>query len=183
MPRTNKNKSKSHLGMPNAPWIYISDPTPGTTYSKELAALIPDVLQLNLDRTVPAACALKIPKKCTSLVLITDPRSDNDNLQKTKNSSQLKERAINVGSNFASVNIMNDVSKVSAADNFGTNHLNISAAPGIAAKISKWLCEYTLYLETSRNAEQRPSYCSHGARNPLHDPTRRDEDLRLQALP
>lgn len=169
--------------MPNAPWIYISDPTPGTTYSKELAALIPDVLQLNLDRTVPAACALKIPKKCTSLVLITDPRSDNDNLQKTKNSSQLKERAINVGSNFASVNIMNDVSKVSAADNFGTNHLNISAAPGIAAKISKWLCEYTLYLKTSRNAEQRPSYCSHGARNPLHDPTRRDEDLRLQALP
>jgi len=140
MPKSNKTKL-SNLGMPKAPCIYVCDPTSGTKHAKELAALIPEVLHFILNRAEVLVCP-RIPKELKSLVLITDPKSDHDNHQKIKTSKELQQKAIGLGANFVSINIMNDMSKISTADKFGPNHLDIADAPGIATKIYKWLCKY-----------------------------------------
>lgn len=139
MSKTSKNKPINQLRMPKAPWIYINDPTPGSVHANELAALVPDAPHLVF---VEAAFAgkPKIPKEHKSMVLITDSKGDHENNQKIKNSKQVNESAIKFGTNFASINIMNDMSKVSETDVFGTNHLNVADVPDIAINIYKWLC-------------------------------------------
>jgi len=92
-----------------------------------------------LDRA-GSADGLKIAKTRTSLLLITDPKGDHDNCQKINNSKHIKECAIKTGANFASINIIKDMSMVSRIDDFGTNHLDIADGPDIATKIYKWLC-------------------------------------------
>ncbi len=140
MSKTNKNKSTSHLGMPKAPWVYVNDPTPDSLYARKLASLIPDVLHFILHPAASTA-SVEIPKKPKSLVLITDPKTDHDQCRKIQTATEFKEQAIKIGANFASINIMMDMSNVRDIDNFGTNHLNIAGAPGISDRIYKWLCK------------------------------------------
>lgn len=140
MSGANKNKSSSQLRIPKAPWIYINDPTPDSVHANELAALIPDVIRLTVAEAAFAGKP-KLPKAHKSVVLIIDSKSDYESSQKQKSSKQLNESAIKLGTNFASIDIKRDMSKVSEIDAFGTNHLNVAGVPGIATGIYKWLCQ------------------------------------------
>jgi len=140
MSGANKNKPSSQLRIPKAPWIYINDPTPDSVHASELAALIPDVIRLTVAEAAFAGKP-KLPKAHKSVVLIIDSKSDYESSQKQESLKQFSESAIKLGTNFASIDIKRDMSKVSEIDAFGTNHLNVADVPGIATRIYKWLCQ------------------------------------------
>lgn len=121
-------------GMPKAPLVYVSDPTPCGIYGRDLSALIPDAVYVCVQET------FKLPDVKSTMVLV-DKKGDKDIDKKIKRARTLQEAAISQGINFVSVNIVEDKSRLSETSGFGTNHLNIEASPDTATKVYQWLCE------------------------------------------
>lgn len=169
MTKHKKTATDDFCGMVTAPWIYISDPSPDGIHARELAALIPDVLHISLSRTAdsPKDLITSNTLHTKAVALVSDQKDDSNNCLKIKSANTLKEGAIRRGCNFVTVNIMNDLGRISAIDKFGTNHLNIAAGKNTSEEIYKWLCKHEkqgnippLVILTNRD-----SHCPDRSRN------------------
>lgn len=132
-------KSNQHkpAAMPSAPLLYVSDPTPTQKYVKELASLIPEALCL---RWANHNSKVSIPSDMNFLdtvAIIGDINSDSNSREKIRNAGIL--RGFGVKTHFLTINIMNDLSKLSKNDDFGVDHLDIVASVETASNIYKWL--------------------------------------------
>lgn len=144
MPKSQKVSKKS-IGMPNAPWIYVNDPTPGACHALELAAMIEGALCIKFwERPTDYILDGKRP-----VVLLAKEQ----NCAITGSLTALKEvRAIarSRAANFVTVNITTGSEKAPAHDELRGNHLEVVAAKDVAQAIHKWLCKLYIILDANK---------------------------------
>ena len=149
-----KSKSKSKTptsSLPKAPWLYINDTTSDETLGDaivgSLVSLIPKA------KTSPRCSAGWVPNfkaMDDTVVIFADRELDFGRAVQTANAR--REKAIELGKNFASVNLTNNTSAeyVDKVD-WGTNHLDVNTsrltARAAAEKIFRWLCKLPYQLK------------------------------------
>lgn len=131
-----KAKAKDAMGMTKAPWIYVSDGSLGQNIVKGLLDLIPDATSCRIDAFRGTTATVKHP------LIIIERTNTVLEFEKVKNARAIRTAAISRGCNFASVNFTGVSAEFVKNDQWGTNHIDISAGPDAAAKVYKWLCKY-----------------------------------------
>jgi hypothetical protein len=145
-----KNRKSS---LPEAPWLYINDATSDDKFGDDVLA--------NLVALIPKAViscpgpAERNYSRCDTYwesvapddaILIFAHRQLNAS-DAVETANDCREKAIELGKNFASVNLTKDssVAEHGSTVDWGTNHLALSTAhlavPQAAEKIFKWLCK------------------------------------------
>lgn len=149
-----KSASKGRKSpLPKAPWLYINDATSDDKFGDDVVASVVSLIpKAGISRPGPTQRSQSCPDAKWELlapddtVLIFARRQLNVN-DAVETANDRREKAIELGMNFASVNLTKDSS---AADHgstvdWGTNHLQLNttclAAPQAAEKIFKWLCK------------------------------------------
>lgn len=131
-----KVKKSANMGMPKAPWIYVSDETQGQTMVNGLMDLIPEAECCSIDRFSASMASTTHP-----LIVIERP-STVSIAGKTRNAKAIQTEAITHGCNFVSVNLTSAGSGLLKDARWSTNHLDISSSSDAAMKVYKWLCKY-----------------------------------------
>lgn len=153
-----KTKSKSAAGnrksgLPKAPWLFVNDATSDAKFGDQVLAdlmsLIPIARISHLDLDEPnhrcSGVDWKWPATENCIVIFGCRQLDASAASETAN--ERREKAIELGKNFASVNLTKDGSATEHGStvNWGTNHLELNTtrltAPQAADKIFKWLCK------------------------------------------
>lgn len=153
-----KSKSKSAAGnrksgLAQAPWLFINDATSDAALYDQVVAnlvsLIPIARISRLDSEEPNHLH---PNGCwerptTENCIVIFGRRQLDASAAVEAANEGREKAIELGKNFASVNLTKDGSLTGNGGtvNWGTNHLELNttqlAAPQAADKIFRWLCK------------------------------------------
>ena len=148
-----KTKSKSSTengkaGLPQAPWLFVNDATPdakgGDQVVAHLVSLIPIARLSGLELEEPNHSR---PGAATENCIVIFSRRQRDVCAAVEAANERREKAIEMGKNFASVNLTGSgaAAEHGSTVNWGTNHLDLDttrlAAPQAADKIFRWLCK------------------------------------------
>jgi hypothetical protein len=143
-----KNRKSS---LPKAPWLFVNDATSNNVFGDEIVA--------NLVSLIPkAGITVQAPPDHQLYDVSWEPRTPDDTIlvflrrqldasDAVETSNDRREKAIELGKNYASVNLTKDssVAVQGSKVDWGTNHLEVNtthlAAPQVAEQIFKWLCK------------------------------------------
>ena len=143
-----KSKSATAAGLPQAPWLFVNDATSdakgGDQVLASLVSLIPIARISRPDSEEPNH--LRPGAAAENCIVIFGCRQL-DVRAAVEAANERREKAIELGKNFASVNLTSSGSAAQRGStvNWGTNHLDLDttrlAAPQAADKIFRWLCK------------------------------------------
>jgi hypothetical protein len=142
-PKSKPVANARNCSLPKAPWLYLNDTTSdeitGNAIANDLISLIPKaVVSTHLN-------AGKVTSPEDTIVVFVDHQPDESIAAQTADT--LREKTIELGKNFTSVNLTRNSSAAEHVNkvDWGTNHLEVNTthrtAPAAAEKIFKWLCK------------------------------------------
>jgi hypothetical protein len=149
-PKSKPVGNTRNCSLPKAPWLYLNDTTSdeilGDAIANNVISLIPKAV---ISTHLNAGNVPKVTSPEDTIVVFVDHQLDQSIAAKTADT--LREKTIELGKNFTSVNLTRNSSTAAHVNkvDWGTNHLEVNTtnrtAPAAAEKIFKWLCKL-LYL-------------------------------------
>jgi hypothetical protein len=144
-PKSRPVANTRNCSLPKAPWLYLNDTTSdeisGDAIANNLISLIPKAV---ISTHLSAGDVPKVTSPEDTIVVFVDHQLDENTAAQTADT--LREKTIELGKNFTSVNLRNSsaAEHVNKVD-WGTNHLEVNTthrtAQAAAEKIFKWLCK------------------------------------------
>jgi len=145
-PKSKPVANTRNCSLPKAPWLYLNDTTSdgisGDAIANDLISLIPKAV---ISTHVSAGDVSKVTSPEDTIVVFVDHQLDESIAAQTADT--LREKTIELGKNFTSVNLTRNSSAAEHVNkvDWGTNHLEVNTAhrtaPAAAEKIFKWLCK------------------------------------------
>lgn len=153
-----KTKTSTSLptALPEAPLIYINDPSQDLQYANYLRDLIPNSTLIALPKkdqlgntfgTVLDALSVKVAARelDDGIVLLCESLPDSKVAEKINTVKTFQQEAIKNGRNFASINLCSDETVAPAGKlTWGSNHVEVitetKSTQEVAEKVYQWLC-------------------------------------------
>ena len=145
-PKSKPVANTRNCSLPKAPWLYLNDTTSdgisGDAIANDLISLIPKAV---ISTHLSAGNVPKVASPEDTIVVFVDHQLDESIAAQTADT--LREKTIELGKNFTSVNLTRNSSAAEHVNkvDWGTNHLEVNTthrtAPAAAEKIFKWLCK------------------------------------------
>jgi hypothetical protein len=152
-PKSKPVANTRNCSLPKAPWLYLNDTTSdgisGDAIANNLISLIPKAV---ISTHLSAGDVPKVTSPEDTIVVFVDHQLDESTAAQTADT--LREKTIELGKNFTSVNLTRNSSAAEHVNkvDWGTNHLEVNTthrtAPAAAEKIFKWLCKLTLSAQS-----------------------------------
>ena len=145
-PKSKPVANTRNCSLPKAPWLYLNDTTSdeitGDAIANGLISLIPKAV---ISTHLSAGNVPQVTSPEDTIVVIVDHQLDESIAAQTADT--LREKTIELGKNFTSVNLTRNSSAAEHVNkvDWGTNHLEVNTthrtASAAAEKIFKWLCK------------------------------------------